>query len=244
MKGKIISIVNQKGGVGKTTTVANLGAGLTQQGYKVLFLDLDAQCNLTDIYQMNAKYSILDVLSDKINIEKAIVSIEQGDFISGDELMFDYKIIDNLFLNEKLEKIKNSYDFIIIDTAPALNSLTINALCSSDYVIIPSQVDIFSLKGLNLVMNNITTLKKEYNKKLRILGVLLVRYQGRNVFTKQLTEFLKNNEDIKIFESKIRECIAIKEAQGMQKDIFTYNKKSNASIDYNNFIDEILKEVK
>ena len=147
-------------------------------------------------------------------------------------------------LKEALKEVKDIYDFIILDTPPAMNILTVNTLTASNKAIITAQADIFSLQGIRQLADNIEAVKRHWNENLTIEGILLTRYNSRSLLTKGMTENMeKMAESIgtKLFNVKIRECVAIKEAQATGQNIFDYAKKSNASNDYNKFIDELLK---
>lgn len=245
---EIIAIINQKGGVGKSTTTNALGAGLHSKGYKVLYIDLDAQGNLS--YSMEATgtaLTSLEVLTGTATAEEAIIQTAQGDLIpaspalaSSDALITETG--KEYRLREAIEPLKDRYDYIVIDTPPALGVLTVNALTACNSVIIPAQADIYSLQGIGQLNQTIRTVKRYCNKDLSIKGILATRYQSRTNLTKELTALLEETAqslDTKVFKTKIRECIALKEAQAMKQDIFTYSPKSNASEDYKQFIEEV-----
>ena len=246
---EVIAVSNQKGGVGKSTTANALGAYLFHKGYRVLYVDMDAQGNLS--YSMGASnkaISSLEVLTGTATVREAIVKTEQGDLVpaspalaSADAILKDtgreYK------LREALEPVLGDYDYIIIDTPPAIGTLTINALTACNSVVVPAQADIYSLQGIGQLIQTIQTVKKYCNRDLAIKGLLVTRYNARAVLTRDMTELLQdtaNQLQTKLFTSKIRECVAIKEAQASQQDIFTYSPKSNATADYTAFVEELL----
>lgn len=248
---EIIAVSNQKGGVGKSTTANALGAYLFHKGFKVLYVDMDAQGNLS--YSMGASnkaISSLEVLTGTATAKEAIIETPQGDLIpaspalaSADALLKDtgreYK------LREALEPILGAYDYIIIDTPPAIGTLTINALTACNSVIVPAQADIYSLQGIGQLVQTIQTVKKYCNKGITIKGLLITRYNARAVLTKDMTELLEDTAKqlhTRLYETRIRECIALKESQASQKDIFTYSPKSNATEDYSAFVEEVLKQ--
>ena len=248
---QVITVINQKGGVGKTTTAQNIGAGLMQKGYKVLFIDLDGQSNLTYCFNcLNQLITSLEVLTKQVPASKAIRHTKQGDIIpatinlvGADSLITE--IGKEYRLKEAITPLRKKYDYIIIDTPPALSILTINALTASDKVIIPVQADTYSLQGLGGVADTIGTVKQYCNPNLTISGVLITRYNGRTVLTRDITEYLEQVAEglnTKVFNTKIREGIAVKEAQTMQQDLFSYAPKSNAAADYSAFLEELLKE--
>ena len=249
---KVITITNQKGGVGKSTTASALNFGLKNKGYKTLLIDLDAQGNLSyTLTANNPPISSLEVLTGTATIKDAIQHTAQGDILPASPSLAgaDTLITETgkeYRLKEAIETIINDYDYILIDTPPALGTLTINALTACDSVIIPAQADIYSLQGIGQLIQTIQTVKKYCNPNLTVKGILITRYNTRTVIAKDMTDLLEqtaNQIKTKLFNTKIRECVAIKEAQAMQTDIFTYAPNSNASTDYRHFTDELIKEV-
>lgn len=248
------AIVNQKGGVAKTTTSLNLGAGLIKRGKKVLFVDMDAQGNLTysiNINKLNG--NILDVLLKNSNINNCISEITIGNskssLIASTSLLSgaDSKISEvgkEYRLKETLEALNDAYDYCILDTPPSLGILTVNAMTAADNIVITAQADVYSLQGIANLANNVMAVREYCNKSLKIKGILLTRYNDRAIITKQITNMLESNAkelETKLFNTKIRENIAIKEAQAKKSDIFTYAPKSNGAIDYDKFIEEYLE---
>ena len=244
-----IAIINQKGGVGKSTTAHAIGAGLSLKGYRVLYVDLDAQGNLS--YALGADTSgdtVMEVLQHLINAQDAIQHTPAGDTLpsapalaAADTILTatgkEYK------LKEALETIKGNYDYCIIDTPPALGILTINALTACNNVIIPAQADIFSLQGVAQLYKTIDTVKKYCNPTLKIMGILLTRYNRRAIISRDVADQLEQTAaqfNTRLYEAKIRECIALKEAQAMKEDIFSYAPRSNAATDYAELVDEIV----
>lgn len=248
---KTVAIANRKGGVGKTATAHALGAGLLRRGRRVLFIDLDSQCNLTDALGVDVKTveaSSLDVLEGSSEASEAIIQTEGGDLLPATpQLATADKVIDGVGkeyrLRDALQPIARRYDFIIIDTPPALGVLTINALTASNKVIIPAQADLYSLTGIEQLYGTIGAIQHFTNKKLKIDGILVTRYVGRSIISKDMRSNLEDVAKIietKVYKTSIRECIAVKEAQATHKDIFSYSLKSNASKDYEAFIEEFL----
>jgi chromosome partitioning protein len=250
---KVLAIINQKGGVGKSTTALAVGAGLLLKGYKVLFIDLDAQGNLS--YTLGATtqgYNALGVLQRTETAKEEIQHTEQGDIIASSPSLAgaDAVIIETgkeYRLKEALENVSGEYDYCIIDTPPALGILTINALVACSGVIIPAQADIYSLQGISQLNSTIETVKRYCNSKLSIMGIVLTRYSSRSIISREVAEMLEQTAEqlnTKLYKTKIRECTAIKEAQATKQNIFSYAPKSNATADYKALVDEIIREGK
>lgn len=245
------AIINQKGGVGKSTTALAIGTGLKHKGYKVLFVDLDAQGNLS--YTMGADiqgYNSLGVLQRPETTKDEIQQTAQGDIIASTPALAGADTVltevgKEYRLKEALQSVSGLYDYCIIDTPPALSILTINALTVCNGAIIPAQADIYSLQGIGQLNNTIQTIKKYCNPSLTIKGIVLTRYNSRSVLSREVTELIEQTAselNTKVFNTKVRECTAIKEAQAMKQDIFTYSPKSNAVADYTAIIKELLEQ--
>lgn len=245
---EVVAIVNRKGGVGKTATAQALGAGLIRKKKKVLYIDLDSQTNLT--YGTGASldgFNSMDILTGDATAEQAIQKTPQGDVIAGTEALAGADAtIDGTGkeyrLKEAIEGLK--YDYIIIDTPAQLGTLTVNALTAADSVIIPVQAEVYSLQGIGLLNKTIEAVKKYCNPALSIRGILITRYNGRAVISKDMQGNLAEvAEQLKtrLYSTPIRECISIKEAQAQQTDIFSYAPRSNAALDYEAFIKEFTK---
>ena len=246
-----IAIINQKGGVAKTTTAHAIGAGLALKGYRVLFIDLDAQCNLS--YAMAATkgdYNALDILQGKAPAQKAVQTTTQGDIIpstpalSGADAILtatgkEYRLI------EALAPLQGAYDYCILDTPPALGVLTVNALAACTGAIIPAQADIYSLHGIAQLYDTLQTIQRYCNPALKILGIVLTRYNGRAILSREVAEQIEQTAaqlNTRLYHSYIRECIAVKEAQAVKQSIFEYAPRSNAAEDYGALVNEILEE--
>ncbi|MDR0985051.1 MAG: ParA family protein [Endomicrobium sp.] len=250
----ITVIINQKGGVGKTTTACALGIGLSRIGYKVLFIDLDAQCNLS--YNLNANldsFSIFDLLNNKpLKVEKVIQHINNIDLIpnipkmsvSNNNLV---KLARKKYkLKNILKDIKDNYDYIIIDTPPSFNIFTINALVAADSVIIVALSDIFSIRGIYQVNDIVNGIQQRNNKTLKILGILLTKYNVHTILNREMTKLLyktAKNINTKLYNTKIRESIHIKESQLFKQNIYNYMPNSNVTTDYKNFTKEYIKDI-
>ena len=248
---QVIAVINQKGGVGKSTTSLSIGAGFTLKGYKVLYIDLDAQGNLSyTLKASNNGCNAMKVLQNPETIRKEIKTTLQGDVIASSPSLSgaDSLLIETgkeYRLKESLEFISDLYDYVIIDTPPSLGILTINALTASDGVLVPSCADIYSLQGIMQLKGTIETVRKYCNNSLKILGIILTRYNSRTIISREVTEMLEQMArqlNTKLYRIKIRECTAIKESQVMRKSIFEYAPKSNASSDYKALVEEIIKE--
>lgn len=246
----VYSIINQKGGVGKSTTAQALAAGLSRKGKKVLVVDLDPQGNTTTtLGGKKDRVNALSLLLEEADPEESIQKIDCGDLIastkalaSADTLLTEtgkeYK------LKEALDPIKGKYDFVLIDTPPALGILTINALVVSDRAIIPAQADVYSLEGIADIAGTIKTVKKYCNSALTVEGILLTRYTARGGFNEECEDLAREmaaSMNTKVFDTHIRENIAVKKAQAAKKNIFDYDAKSTAAASYAELIEEILK---
>ena len=246
----IITFTNQKGGVGKTTSTSALITGLSLQNYKVLGIDLDPQGNLGFSLGLDVENTttIYEVIRGESNIKDAICKTEFGDIIpsnillSGAELEFNRSGREFL-LKEVIEPLKDEYDFIIIDTPPALNILTVNAYVCSDFLIVPMVPEILSLLGVSQLKETVQTVKKFYNTNLKVLGLLLTRYNKRTNLAKEVSELadeIAKQLETKVFKSKIRSSVAVAEAPAHGECVLIYAPKSNPTIDYINFIEEVL----
>ena len=245
-----IAVINQKGGVGKSTTALAIGQGLALRGFNVLFIDLDVQGNLS--YSLGADttgYNSLGILQRPETIESEIQHTEAANIVASTPSLARAENLINqtgkeFRLKEALERVAANYDYCIIDTPPALSVLTINALTASNGVIVPTQADIYSLQGLLQLQSTIEAVKKYCNKDLTILGILITRFNERTNVRKEVAKMLEGiaqQLNTKVYKTHIRECTALVEAQALKKVIFTYAPKSNATADYNALIDELLE---
>ena len=250
---QIIAITNQKGGVGKTTTAAALAGGLTDLGHRVLAIDMDPQGNLgfslgVDIENGRTAY---DILKSPDYILPAIRHTDYGDVIPSNILLSSAEIELNrsgreYLLKAAVDKVKHMYDYIIIDTPPALNILTVNAYVCSDSLIIPMIPEILSLLGISQLKETIDTVRKYYNSHLRILGVLLVKFNKRLNLTREVEEMtieIAKQLGTVVLEDRIRTSIAIAEAPAHAESIMKYAPRANATHDYVSLIKKISEGV-
>lgn len=255
---KVISLVNQKGGVGKTTTSINLSSALGHLGKKVLLIDLDPQSNSTTglgINKGNIKLSIYDVITNRCEISEAIVKtrfknlsvIPSMIFLSGVEieLMQTSMKEDNFILGDQLKnqinKIKDRYDFIIIDCPPALGILTTNALAASDSVLIPVQCEYFALEGVTQLLNTIILTQTKVNPKLDIEGVLLTMLDGRTLVGLEVVEDVRKFFKEKVFNTIIPRLVRLVEAPSHGKPIIEYDPKCRGALAYINLAKEVIE---
>lgn len=248
---KTLAIANRKGGVGKTSTTAAIMAGLTIRGYRVLGIDLDGQRNLSTSLGIEAEgKTVLGVMAGEVEAAEAIRKTKSGDLLPSSKSLAGADIIftktgKEYILKEALEGIAADYDYCVIDCPPALGILTINGLTAADVVIVPAQADVFSLDGIGDLQETIKTVKKYCNPALKIGGILLTRYNGRSVLSRDVADLageMAERLNTRLYRTTIREGIAIKEAQIQRQSIFDYAGKSKVAQDYNAFIEEFLEE--
>lgn len=252
---KIISVANQKGGVGKTTTSVNLASCLGAQKKKVLLIDLDPQGNATSgvgINKDDAPYSVYDVLVNKIPAVDAVIKTEfanlslisSGIDLAGGEIeMVDMENREKILKNA-LNPIKNNYDFIIIDCPPSLGLLTLNAFTASDSVIMPIQCEYYALEGLSQLTNTIRTVKKQLNTDIEIEGVLLTMYDVRTNLSMLVAEEVKKYYGDKLYKSVIPRNVRLSEAPSYGEPINYYDKSSKGSEMYIKLAKELIKNNK
>ncbi len=252
---KVITFANQKGGVGKTTTAHIVSIGIARKGFKVLACDLDPQANLTSVLGIDPDgelVSINDLFEGNCDIGDAIVSTEAGVdllvgslMLSGADRKFS-KTGDEYKLKEALKGIENKYDYIIIDTPPALGIMSLNALAATDFLVVVMTPDYFSTKGLKQFQETVDVTKKYLNNpNIKINGLLLTRCDRTNlssIINEDVNEAAKAL-NTKIFKSRIRQGVAIRESQYLESSLFDM-KDTGVLDDYNAFIKELMKEVK
>lgn len=244
---KVLAVCNQKGGVGKTTTVSALLSGLTEKGYKVLGIDLDPQTNLTISTGSEAKGTAFGVLTGEVDAADAITETQIGDLIPSSDQLANADLIlkkrgDEYTLKKAIEPIREEYDFIIIDCPPSLGILTMNAITAADYVIIPAQTDGYSLFGINELSQTI----EDVNPNVKIAGILLTMYNGRTRIAREVSELLDQTADklnTKVFDTKIRSSVKATEIQFHPVGLFKYAPKATVAQDYAAWIDELLQSL-
>lgn len=250
----IISVINQKGGVGKSTITFNLDAGIRRKnkGKKNLLIDLDSQCSITMTSKANMTLpTIFEVLKKEIEIEKTVQDTNGTNIIPGSQSLVELdKVLSETGkeyrLQESIEKIKNEYDYILIDTPPTLSVASINALTASDYVLIPAMADAYSLAGIGQLYQTFLAVKKYCNNNLKIAGIVLNRFNPQTSLSKQMATMvddIANQIETTVFKTKLRDYTAIKEAQASRTNIFDYCKTHNAIDDYTDFVNEFLKKI-
>ncbi len=249
---QIITVTNQKGGVGKTTTAAALVSGLQQRGAKVLGIDLDPQGNLgfnlgLDIGSGSTVY---DVLQGSCPIEQAIQSTEYGDILPSDIMLSAADVEFTMprrefLLTDQLSGIRSRYDFIIIDTPPALNILTVNAYVASDGLIVPMEAEVLSLVGITQLQETIETVRSTYNPHLKVLGILVNKFNGRLTLSKDILELAQEVAEqlgSQVFQAKIHRGVGVAMAPAHGQSVLTYQPDSRPAQDFLEIVDAVAGE--
>lgn len=251
---KVITVANQKGGIGKTTTAVNLATILAKKGYKTLLIDSDMQCNSTDTYKakIDDTATLYDVIlaDERISAKEAIQHTDAGDIIASDRLLLeaDDKLksdVDGIYRLQDALSDCEDYDYIVIDTNPQLNHLLYNCLVASDQVIIPVTADRYAYTGLYHLSQTINKIQKRQNPKLKVAGLLMIKYKGRTNLAKEMKESLEKaaeSMDTKVFNSGIRESVKVQEAQALRIPLVEYAPASTSAVDYEEFVKEFLGE--
>jgi len=244
---KVISLSNHKGGVGKTTSTINIGAGLNKLKKKVLLIDLDPQANLSQsLGIMEPTKTIYGALKGEYELEPLEIMpgldlIPSTLDLSGAEVELSGEAGREYILKELIDPMRASYDYILIDSPPSLGLLTINAFTASDEVYIPLQAQYLALQGLTKLIEVIDKIKRRLNKELNLGGVFITQYDRRKVLNRDVVETIKSHYKEKLFKTAIRDNIALAEAPTQGLDIFRYNPKSYGAEDYLSLCKEITK---
>ncbi len=246
---KIISVINNKGGTGKTTTVLNLGAALKKLKYNVLLIDLDGQSNLSKALNINEpKNHVGELLLGKCSFEACAVETEGLKILPSVSDLLDYEYLINnepgreFLLREVLNKT-NSYDYILIDCPPSMGTLSINSLVAANQFIVPMQAENFAFIGLDRILQIANKVKNRMNTELQLAGILFVKYQTRTKFGQAVISNITQNDYLKnkLFNAYIRQDINLMEAPAFGQSIFEYAPKSRGAFDYFNFAKELVK---
>ena len=239
---EIITVTNQKGGVGKTTTAAALVCGLHERGAKVLGVDLDPQGNLgfslgLDIGETRTVY---DVFKGSCPIEQAICPTEYGDVLPSDIMLSAAEVEFTMprrefLLDQNLAAVRSKYDFIVIDTPPALNILTVNAYVASDGLIVPMEAEVLSLIGITQLQETIEAVRESFNPHLKVLGILINKYNPRLTLSREVLEMAEDVADqlgSKVLETKIHRGVGVAMAPAHGQSVLTYQPKSRPALDF------------
>ncbi len=244
---RVISVSNHKGGVGKTTSVVNIGAGLAYKDRKVLLIDLDPQANLTISFGMTEKESsVYDAFLNKeelqaLNIRKNLDIIPASAKLIEAEIGLNTETDPETHIAKLIHPIRDNYDYIIIDCPPSLGLLTLNAFAASDEVIIPVQPHFLAVKGLAKIIEVVNGIKTSVNRKVEISAVFAVMYDRRKILHKDVLDTIIMYFDDRVLNAKIRENIALAEAPAAGKDVFEYAPDSNGAFDYGRVVNEIIE---
>lgn len=246
--GKTIAVVNQKGGVGKTTTAVNLTAALHDLGLRVLLCDFDPQANGTSglgVDKRRIRYSVYDVIVNQIGVRDAIVKTDFGDVLpsSADLAGAAVELIGadhrETILGRALSEVKHEYDVIFVDCPPSLELLTLNGLCAADGILVPVQCEYYALEGLSDLMSTLRTVKRRLNPRLDIFGVALTMFDGRTNFSTQVAQEVRRHFPGKVFSTVIPRNIRLAEAPSHGLPVTAYDHLSRGAQAYNAMAQEI-----
>ncbi|MBC6367611.1 ParA family protein [Algoriphagus sp. AK58] len=246
---KTISIMNHKGGTGKTTSSINIGAGLAKKGLKVLLLDIDSQANLTEgLGKGDPELSVYDSIRENkklpiLNISENLDLVPSSIDLLGAEMEIVSKIGREQILHKLLKPIRSEYDYIIIDCPPSVGLLTVNAMVASDTILLPLQGEYFAYKGVDRLLGIVKEVRDNLNDKLEIGGVFITQINPNRILTKTIVEKLTEDLQEKVFDTKIRINVALAEAQLQGQTIFDYAPESNGAKDYEMLVEEILNRL-
>ncbi len=249
--GKVIAIANQKGGVGKTTTTVNLSTILAKKGKKVLLIDTDAQGNATSGLGVakEVELSVYDILVGETEFDETLQDTVVKNLkicpsnisLAGAEVQLVSMMSREQRLKTKLDKVKDQYDYILIDCPPSLGLVTLNAFTAADTVLIPVQCEYFALEGLGQLLNTVNLVKKHLNKNLEIEGALLTMYDARTNLSNQVVKEVKKYFENKVYKTVIPRNVRLSEAPSYGMPISLYDPKSKGAKAYEKFAKELLK---
>ena len=251
--GKTIAVVNQKGGVGKTTTSVNLTAALTEKGLKVLLCDFDPQANTTSgfgIDKRKVKHSIYNVVIDGVPAADAVIQTKYGDVLpaSADLAGAAIELISTEYREHQLEKaletLKDQYDVIMIDCPPSLEMLTLNGLAAADSILVPVQCEYYALEGLSDLMSTMRMVKRRINPKLDIFAVALTMFDGRTNFSSQVAQDVRRHFPGKVFATMIPRNIRLSEAPSHGMPVTAYDRSSKGAVAYRAMAEEMIQKLK
>ena len=244
---KTITLSNHKGGVGKTTSVINIGAGLVSLGKKVLLVDLDPQANLSQsLGYRDQELTIYGALKGEqevkpIEVLPGLELVPSTLDLAGAEIELSAEAGREFILKELLEPLRSSYDYIIIDSPPSLGLLTINAFTASNEVLIPLQSQYLALQGLTVLQGVIEKIQKRLNRGLKLGGVFITQYDSRKVLHREVAQSIEAHFTGQLYKTKIRDNIALAEAPAVGQDIFRYSSKSYGAEDYLALCKEVIR---
>ena len=250
--GKIIAVVNQKGGVGKTTTAVNLSAALTELGKRVLLCDFDPQANATSgmgVDKRKVKFTSYDVTINGVDPEKAVVHTKFGDVLPSSADLAG-AAVELIGTNDRehqlkavLENMKDRYDIIFVDCPPSLELLTLNALCASDGIMVPVQCEYFALEGLSDLMATLRTVKRKLNPRLEIFCVVLTMFDGRTNFSTQVAQEVRRHFPGKVLSTVIPRNVRLAEAPSHGLPVTAYDRSSRGAVAYKEMAAEIADRI-
>lgn len=253
--GKIIAVVNQKGGVGKTTTVINLAAALVEKKYKILIVDIDPQGNATSgcgVLKNQTKSTIYDILVNETDVEEVITKAEHEKMdivpanmnLAGTEVELVNTKQREFILKKQLDKVLDKYDYIFIDCPPAVNILTINALTAAHSVLIPMQCEYYALEGLSQLVQTIGLVKKNTNHQLVLEGILFTMYDNRTNLSSQVVKEVKTHFSSTVYNTKITRSVRLSEAPSFGMSCLCYDAKAKGSDQYRMLAKEFIERNK
>ena len=249
--GKIIAVVNQKGGVGKTTSAVNLTAALNTLGVRVLLCDFDPQANATSglgVEKRNVSLGTYETIIDEAAPDRCVVKTKFGDVIPSTSALAGatVELIDlenrEFRLKSQLDRLRDAYDYILIDCPPSLELLTLNALCAADSILIPVQCEYYALEGLSDLMSTLRAIKKRLNPRLEIFGVLLTMYDGRTNFSNQVAQEVRRHFPGKVFASVIPRNVRLAEAPSHGVPVIAYDRSSRGAAAYLAVAEEFIRK--